>query len=328
MDEGKAAPHGTVLVVDDDEAIVSLLKHVLTREGYATMDCRDGESALEAVRGRQPDVVLLDVAMPGINGFEVCRRLKTDAATRLLPVLLITGLPDHHHRIEGLKAGADDFLTKPIDLHELLARVASLTRIKRYTDDLESAASIICTLATMVEARDGDTPGHCNRMSNYATALGRHLGLPDVDLQALQRGGFIHDIGMLAIPETVSEKQTKLTPEEFELIKSHTIIGDSLIANLKSLAPVRPIVRHHHERYDGSGYPDGLVGDAIPLVAQIMGIVDVYDAITTRRSYQHTQSPDVAIDILRRQVAMGWRRGDLVEAFATMIASRRFPLQQ
>ncbi|PYR92651.1 MAG: metal-dependent phosphohydrolase [Acidobacteria bacterium] len=313
-----------VLIVDDDEAITRLLIRRLCPHGYAVQVAHDGPSALSAVRDDPPDVVLLDVMIPIIDGYEVCRRLKRDPATRLLPVVLVTGLTERAQRIEGLKAGADDFLSKPVDIHELLARVGSLLRMKRYTDDLDSAASIIETLAEMIEARDGYTQGHCHRMANYATALGRKLRVSEDDLQALQRGGFLHDIGMLAIPDPVLKKEGKLSPEEYELVKSHTVIGDSLCGKLRSLSSVRPIVRHHHERFDGSGYPDGLRGDDIPLVAQIVGIIDVYDAVTTRRSYQQPKPTDAAGAILRRQVEHGWRRHDLVEEFITMIRGGGF----
>jgi putative two-component system response regulator len=191
--------------------------------------------------------------------------------------------------------------------------------VKRYTDDLDSAASIITTLAVMIEARDGYTEGHCHRMANYAVALGRKIGVATDDLQALHRGGFLHDIGMLTIPDHVLRKVGPLEPEEFELIKSHTVVGESLCGTLRSLQSVRPIVRHHHERLNGSGYPDGLHGDAIPLLAQIIAIVDVYDAVTTQRPYQRAQSAEDGIGVLRHQVALGWRRGDLVDEFATMV---------
>ena len=313
-----------VLVVDDDDGIVRLFTQLLSKHGYHVEAAYDGPSALTAVKEQQPDVVLLDVVLPLIDGFEVCRTLKRDPATRLLPIVLVTGLTELSQRVEGLKAGADDFLTKPVEVNELLARVASLARVKRYTDDLDSAASIITTLATMIETRDGYSQGHCHRMANYATALGRRLSLDQADLQTLHRGGFLHDIGMLAIPEPVLRKEGTLSPEEFELIKAHTVIGESLCGNLRSLSAVKPIVRHHHERLDGSGYPDGLRGDQIPVVAQIMGIVDVYDAVTTRRPYQHAKPTDVALDILRRQAQLGWRRQDLVEEFATTINSGGF----
>ena len=316
-------PAARVVVADDDHSVAELLRRVLEKEGYGVEVVHDGVSAVEAVRQHKPHVAICDVNMPGMTGLDVCRQLKADAATRLTPVVLVTGMAQREKRIEGLEAGADDFLTKPVDTQELLARVRTLVRIKRYTDDLDSAASLIMAMALLVEARDGNTEGHCHRMANYATALGRSLGLGEDDIAALHRGGFLHDIGMLAIPDSVLRKSGPLEPEEFELMKSHTTVGDSLCGNLRSLAAVRPIIRHHHERYDGSGYPDNLKGDDIPLLAQIMGIVDVYDAVTTRRPYQGPHSAQEALDILREQAARGWRRPDLVESFASLVHSGR-----
>jgi putative two-component system response regulator len=310
-----------VLVVDDEPGISTLLERLLTNKGYAVGIATDAPTALSAIVKNPPDVILMDVMMPGMDGFTLCKRLKGDPATRLTPVILITGLADQDTKIKGLAAGADDFLTKPVDTQELLARVGSLARLKRYTDDLDSAASIIMALAVMIEARDGYTEGHCHRIANHATALGRRIGLGQEELQALYRGGFLHDIGMLAIPDSVLRKEGRLDPEEYELVKSHTVIGDGLCRHLRSLNAVRPIVRHHHERFDGSGYPDGLRGDAIPIVAQIIGLVDAYDAITSVRPYQPTQSSDEAVATLRQQAVRGWRHPALVEHFAAIVLS-------
>ncbi|MGH9240692.1 MAG: response regulator [Vicinamibacterales bacterium] len=315
----------SVLIVDDDAAIRHLFERWLSSHGYAVASAADGEQALEAVRQQPPDVVLLDVAMPKLSGVDVCRRIKQDSATRLTPVILVSAVDGVADRISGLAAGADDFLSKPVNPAELLTRVGAVVRVKRYTDDLDSAASIITTLATMIESRDGHSEGHCYRMANYAAALGRRLNLDADDMQALRRGGILHDIGMLAIPESVILKSGPLDPDEFDVVKTHTTVGDSLCANLRSLQPVRPIVRHHHERRDGSGYPDGLQGDAIPLLAQIIGIVDVYDAVTTKRAYQRSKSADDAIGILRREVDKGWRSHDLVEEFISLIGDGRLP---
>lgn len=312
-------PSSTVLVVDDEEGGRAFLGRVLKGEGYAVEFAIDGIAALSAVETVGPDVVLLDVTMPGLDGFEVCRRLKHNTATRLTPVIIITALEDRADRIMGLDAGADDFLTKPVDTHELLARVRSLIRIKQYTDDLDSAASIIMALSSTIETRDGVSVGHCSRMANYATSLGRALNLGAADLQALYRGGFLHDVGMLAIPEAVLRKPSPLEPDEYELVKSHTTVGDTLCSSLRSLQSVRPIVRSHHERLDGSGYPDGLRGDEIPTSAQIMGVADVYESMTAPRSYQGAHSAAEALHMLRSHVERGWRRPDLVDAFVTIV---------
>src|SRR5438094_1872411 len=232
MRAGASAAHeslpkrATVLVVDDEEQVRSFFLRLLNDEGYIVEIAVDGPSALTAVAQHPPDVVLLDVGLPELDGFEVCRRLKREAATRLTPIIFVTALHEREQRVEGLAAGADDFLTKPVDIHELLARVRSLVRMKQYTDDLDSAASIIMTLATMIESRDGYAEGHCFRMANYATSLGRVLNLDDGDLQTLHRGGFLHDIGMLAIPDPVLRKNGPLDSDEFELVKSHTVVGD------------------------------------------------------------------------------------------------------
>jgi putative two-component system response regulator len=309
---------GKVLVVDDDVHNVSALKLLLAHEGYSVCTASNGGDALEVVVREQPDLVLTDVMMPGLNGFEVCREIKHHPATRLTPVVLITGLTDSHDRIQGINAGADDFLTKPVNIEELKARARSLVRLKRYTDDLDSAESVIMSLARTIEARDPYTEGHCIRLASYATALGVQLGLSEEDLAALQRGGFLHDVGKVGIPDAVLHKRARLTPAEFKAMKRHTVIGDRLCGELRSLRSVRPIVRHHHERLDGTGYPDGLKGDDIPLLAQIMSIVDIYDAQPTERPYKSASTPEEAFETLTAEVVNGWRRSDLVSTFIEM----------
>ena len=308
----------TVLVVEDEPANLKLLVRLLTVEGYQVLTAVDGVSALATIERRAPDVILLDVQLPGLDGFEVCRRVKQSPITRLTPVIMITGLQSHLHRIEGINAGADDFLGKPFDADELRARVRSLLRLKRYTDDLESAEEVIFSLALTVEARDPYTEGHCERLALYATALGQDLFLTDSDLGALHRGGYLHDVGKIGIPDSVLLKPAKLTEAEFDLMKQHTVIGERLCGNLRTLGPVRSIVRHHHERLDGSGYPDGLRGHEVPLLAQIVSIVDLYDAVTTTRPYRAASSPERAYAELRRDVAEGGRNGDLVERFIAL----------
>lgn len=314
------AAHGTVLVVDDEEGIRSYLRRILSEVGYHVCEAGDGPAALDAIARLPPDIVLLDVRMPGgLDGFEVCRRVRADPETRLTPVVIVTALNEREERIFGIEAGADDLLTKPIDSRELLARVRSLVRIKQYTDDLDSATAIIMSLAAMIEARDGYSEGHCHRMANYATSLGRELGLGEGELLLLHRGGFLHDIGMLAIEESLLQKVGALRPDEYERIKQHTIIGDRVCSNLRSLQAVRPLVRHHHERLDGSGYPDRLRGDQVPALAQIIGIVDVFEALTTPSPYQGVKSAQEACHILERHVRCGWRDRDLVTAFVSVV---------
>ncbi|MGE3508365.1 MAG: HD-GYP domain-containing protein [Vicinamibacterales bacterium] len=308
----------SVLVVDDLEANGRLMQRLLSRDGYRLRIARDGEEALSAVAAEHPDVILMDVLMPKLDGFEACRRIKDDPATRLIPVVLVTALADTNSRIRGLEVGADDFISKPFSEPELRARVRSLLRIKHYTDELDSAESVILSLALTIEARDGTTEGHCQRLSGYAAALGTALGLETQEIAALRLGGYLHDIGKVGIPDRILLKPGSLTPDEYELMKQHTVIGDRLCGELRSLRRVRPIVRHHHERQDGSGYPDGLKGDAVPLLAQIMGVVDVFDALTTSRPYKAALAVDQANRMLFEEVDRGWRSRALVETFISL----------
>jgi putative two-component system response regulator len=308
-----------VLVVDDTPSIQALYKKLLSGNGHDVMAVADGEAALVAVQSHQPDVIILDVGMPKLDGFEVCRRLKADPATRLTPVVLVTGLSDLSDRIRGIEAGADEFLSKPVHPHELRARVASLSRMKHLLDALDSAEAAFMALALTIEARDPNTNGHCERLARHAVALGSTLGLPAEDLEALHRGGFLHDVGKVGIPDAVLLKAAPLTADEFELMKRHTIIGDTLCTPLQSLRRVRPIIRSHHERLDGSGYPDGLRGDEVPLLAQIVGIVDVYDALTSRRPYRDALPVTVAARYLLDDVAQGRMAKTYVEAFLDLV---------
>lgn len=310
---------GSVLIVDDVAGNARLVEALLAPDGYAVRTVGDGAEALRVVRAEPPDLLLMDVMMPDVDGFEACRAIKQDPTTRLIPVVLVTSLDDTASRIRGIEAGADDFVSKPFNAPELRARVRSLLRIKHYTDDLDSAESVIVSLALTIEARDGTTAGHCQRLARYASALGQTLGLSEDDVSALACGGYLHDVGKVGIPDAVLLKPGPLKAAEYELIKQHTVIGDRLCGELRSLRKVRPIVRHHHERLDGSGYPDGLRGDSTPLLAQIMGIVDVFDALTSDRPYRPALPAERAAAELQCEVARGWRRSDLVSTFLDQI---------
>lgn len=311
---------GTVLVVDDIEQNITLVRRVLARDGHRVMAASNGYQALDVIGSELPDLVLLDVMMPGLSGFDLCRRLKEDDATRLTPVVLVTGLKGKEERLRGIDAGADDFLGKPVDASELRARVRSLIRIKRYTDDLESTESLLMGLATTVEARDAYTRGHCERLARYAVAMGQVLGLPPEDQRALRQGGYLHDLGKIAVPDAILLKPGPLTPEEFELLKRHTVVGDELCAGFRSLRRVRTIVRHHHERLNGRGYPDKLRGAEVPVLAQIIAVVDVYDALRTARPYKAARGRREAFDALRDEVRRGMHDGELVSALEGLTA--------
>lgn len=310
-----------VLVVDDMDANVRLLERLLVREGYFVISAADGEAAVEAVQQARPDLVLMDVRMPRLDGFSACHQLKQSPATRLVPVVLMTGAAEEDDRIQAIESGADDFLRKPIDEPELKARVRSLIRLKRFTDELDSAESVILSLGLTVEARDPNTRGHCQRLARYGVALGQKIGVGEEDLEALHRGGYLHDLGKIAVPDKILMKRGPLTTEEMDVMKLHPVTGDRLCGNLRTLSGVRPIVRHHHERLDGTGYPDGLRGSAVPLLAQIVAVVDVYDALTTERPYKPAWPVPKAIEALREEVERGWRDRELVETFTSLVES-------
>jgi putative two-component system response regulator len=313
-----------ILIVDDIHDDVAFLRAVLEEEGYVIVTAHTDEGAMAAAARESPDVVLMDVMAPGDDGFEICRRFKQDPATRLTPLVLLTGLYAREHRVRGINAGADDFLTKPPNSQELKARVRSLVRLKRYTDELDTAEAVLLTLAMTIEARDAYTQGHCRRLAAYSVALGADLGLTSDELRALYRGAFLHDLGKICVPDGVLLKTGALTAEEYALMKTHTVVGEGLCGQLRVLRLVKPIVRHHHERLDGSGYPDGLRGDQVPFLAQLLSIVDVFDALTTDRPYRSARSFSEGYGELEREADNGWRSPDLVERFITLARAGRF----
>ncbi len=313
-------PHRSVLIIDDDLAITAHLTQLLVRENLRITTAATGPDGIHLAQESTPDLILLDVELPGLDGFEVCEIIKSDPRTRWIPVIMLTGLRDVRDRIQGINAGADDFLSKPFVGGELLARIRALLRMKVLVDQLEHAESVITTLALAVEARDPYTEGHCDRLATLGTALGRTLGLPDTDVSALRLGGILHDIGKIAIPDAILLKPGPLTEEEWVRMKQHPLQGEEICRPIRSLKAVLPIIRHHHERLDGSGYPDGLAGDAIPLTARVLQVVDVFDALTTERPYKLAMAPSRALDVLRQEANRGWWDPGIVAAFCAVAA--------
>jgi putative two-component system response regulator len=309
----------SILIADDDAADARRLARLLTDDGHRVSVVSTGEAVLAACDADPPELVLIDLVADGGHGFDVCRSLKGHAATRFIPVVIVTAQSESGHRLRGIEAGADDFVLKPFDPMELRARVRSLVRLKRYTDDLESAEAVLLGLGATIEARDPTTRGHCQRLAFYGTAFGRSLGLNERDLSALERGGFLHDIGKIALPDSVLLKGGSLDPSESKMMREHPVVGDALCSGLRSLRAVRPIVRHHHERLDGSGYPDGLRSIEVPLLAQIIGIVDVFDALTTERPYRQPLTRDHALEVLTDEAEKGWRDRALVGVFEGIV---------
>jgi putative two-component system response regulator len=306
---------GSILIADDQPANRELLEELLTREGFNVLTAGDGADALETVKSFRPDLVLLDVMMPKLSGFQVCEQIKADRETGLTPVILITALSNKEDRVAGIQAGADDFLTRPADRSELLARVRSLLKLKARTDELERAESVLFALARSIEGKDPYTQDHCDRLSQYAARLGECLGLPEEQLTALRRAAIVHDVGKVAVPDAILLKPGKLTDEEWNVMKEHPVVGERICSPLRAFRLVLPIIRHHHEKRDGSGYPDGLKGDAIPLGARILQIVDVYDALTTERPYKRAQPAAEALKIMQAEVDREWWDALIFEEF-------------
>ena len=312
-----------ILVVDDNPDNLLLLGELLRTRGYEAMGASSAEVALSMVRREQPDLILLDVVMPGRSGYELCRELKDDAATRLVPVIMITGLSEREDRVHGIEAGADEFLSKPIFPEELFARVKSLLKLKEFTDELENAEAVLCTLALGIEARDPYTGNHCERLARYAVDLGRYLNLDQESVVALKRGGYLHDIGKVTVPDEILKKGSDLTSDEWIIMRKHPATGESICRPLKSLRNVLPIIRHHHEHWNGTGYPDALRGDAIPLLARILQVVDVYDALRTERPYKPAMSHTQSEHMMLEQARAGHLEPELVHEFLLMLQAQK-----
>lgn len=315
-----------VLVVDDHPSSRMTAVALLSVEGYEVLEADSGPAALESVNTCNPDLILLDVMMPGMDGFEVCRRLKQDEQTRLTPIVFVTALDDRRARLKGIEAGGDDFLTKPFDQLELSARVKSLIRQKRLNEDLDHAEKVLFSIARTVESRDPNTGDHCERLVDRGKAFGEFLGLSRTEIRDLMWGGYLHDIGKVGIPDTILLKPGKFTPEEWEIMQQHVLIGEKICQPLRTMRGVVPIIRHHHERWDGSGYPDGLVGEEIPRLAQIFQVIDIYDALTSERPYKRAFTPEEALEIIEQEMQKGWRNPELIAQFKEFIRTTEVPV--
>lgn len=312
----------TILVVDDEPRIRELLVRILQRDGYRPVIAVDGDEALNIVAREAPDLILLDVNLPGVDGFEVCRRLKDNEATALIPVTMLTGLDDREHRQRGIEVGADDFLTKPFDPSLLRARIHSQLRIKRLTDQLERTESVIFMLALAVEAKDTYTEGHLRRLSSYSEQLALAAGLGPAEVKAIRFGGLLHDIGKISIDDAILGKRGPLTEDEYAQIRQHPEYGARIIGPMRFAADVGPIILHHHERWDGSGYPHGLRGEQIPIGARIVAIVDAYDAMMTDRPYRRSLGLDETLRRLRAGRGGEWDPA-LLDLFLSLVERGR-----
>jgi putative two-component system response regulator len=311
-----AAPK--ILLVDGSPINRRLLKSMLRLGNYEFLEAETGLQALEIIGRQNVDLIILDLLLSGLGGTELCRRMKSDRKTQFIPILMVTSVSGHDFEVEGIEAGADEYLKMPLHPSVVRARVNSLLRHKAAVDSLEEAETILFALAQAVENRDTGTGQHCERLAIYSVALGLALGLPRQDLVALYRGGFLHDIGKISVPDAILLGTGKLTDEQWVIMQRHTIHGVEICEPMKTLASVLPIIRSHHERWDGTGYPDGLRGEEIPLLARILQVVDIFDALTTARSYKPAYTKEEALDILQQEAAKGWRDAELVALFISM----------
>lgn len=300
------ANSASVLIVDDVPQNLKLLEAMLIPQQYNVLKAEDGQQALEMLNRVDVDLVLMDVMMPQMDGFEACRRIRNNPQTQMIPVILVTALDDMASKIKGLDSGANDFLSKPVNRPELIARTSSLIKMKKLNNSLASIENVLFSLAQAVEAKDSYTQGHTERVSNLSMALGKRLGLSQSDMTALSYGGVLHDIGKIGTPNEILNKPGPLTKDEWEIMQQHSEMGYKIGLPLeKNLGQALQVIRSHHEKMDGSGYPDGLKGDEIPLVARIVGVVDIFDALTSDRPYRKAMSQEKAFEILFEETEKG-----------------------
>ena len=312
---------GCVLVVDDDEHIRALIVRLLKPMGHFVIEAGSAEEAHEKLAAVSPDLVLLDMQLPGRSGHEVLAEIRSEPKTRLVPVVMITGAATHDTKLKAIQAGVTDFIAKPFSPEELAARVRALLELKFVTDALEDAEQVIIALARTIDARDKYTYGHSARVSLYAGLLGERIGLEDRALATVKRGGLFHDFGKIAVRDAVLLKPAKLTIEEYGEIQRHPRDGRDLLRNMKTLSHAMAVVYHHHERMDGSGYPEGLSGEAIPITARVTTIADVFDALTTARVYRGALSREEALGIMAGEVRKGWWDRRLLDEFLAVLES-------
>ena len=308
-----------ILLVEDDAGVRRELADLLGGLGYEVVSANSAEQALNVLDVVAPDLILADVHLGAMSGIELCSRVKNDPRYELTPVVILTAVSELGSRVAGLAAGADDFFSKPVELAELRARVATLLRVKVLVDQLERTEAVITTLALTIEVRDAYTSGHSDRLAHYAVAVGRALGVDARTLRALRLAGYLHDLGKLAVPDSILLKPGLLDAQERKLMQAHPIVGSDLVQGLRGLDLVRPIIRHHHERLDGSGYPDGLKGEAIPLGARIISCVDVYDALHSPRPYRSALPQNKAVSVLLRETDSGYWDPAIVCTFVDVL---------
>jgi putative two-component system response regulator len=309
----------SILVVDDVPSNLELMEAVFMKEGFRVYTALGADAAIDLFMNNSIDLAVLDVMMPGVDGFELCARLKDMSGKRFFPVILLTALTDRHSKIKGIASGADDFMSKPFDNSELMMKIKSLLKLKRLNEELDHSENIILTLAVAMEARDPYTKGHSTRVSKLSVDFVSFLGLPETDRKEMKKAGILHDIGKICLSESLLRKPGPLTREEVEMIKTHAVLGEELCRPLVSMKKILPSIRHHHERWDGGGFPDGLGGEEIPLMARILAIVDSFDAMVSVRPYRDRRSVRVTLETMRAEKNDGQWDSELLGYFLNMM---------
>jgi putative two-component system response regulator len=319
---GPETPGARILIVDDDPQVRGLLRSLLKSRGYGVEEFGTAEPALERIRTDPPDLVFLDLQLPDRSGHAVLEEIRSDPATRLLPVVMLTGFSTSAQKVKAYELGATDFLAKPFSADELLPRVRSLVLLKLFADEYEHAEHVIVTLARTIDARDPYTAGHSARVAEYAVLVGRRMGLDDATLGELRRGALFHDLGKIATPDSVLLKPGPLTALERAVIQKHPVVGNDLLSPMKTMLKAIPIVRFHHERLDGSGYPDGLSGADLPLTVRVVTVADIFDALTTKRVYRDALTHERTYEIMDQEVRRGWWDGEVLRELQAAVAER------
>ncbi len=309
-----------VLIVDDNPSVAALLRHALLAEGCQVDVAEDGLEALEHISAHPPDLILLDLELPTLPGDEICRRLKNDPATNLIPVVMVTGQSAFESKLDAWEYGADDFLTKPLRVMEVTSRCRSLLRIKRLVEERDSAEAVVFALARAVEAKSTYTHGHSERVTRYALSLADAVGLSRGERELLRKGALLHDIGKISVPDAILDKPGKLTAEEFEIVKGHTVQGAHIVEPLHSLRAAAPLIRWHHERLDGQGYPDGLSGEQVPPLVRILSVADVYDALARERPYHQSIPHERCLEMLCANALGGGLDAELTALFCSVVS--------
>jgi putative two-component system response regulator len=314
----------TILLLDGDISSRTDWEALLENYGYKVLSVENGREGLQHCAELRPDLILIDGPLGDISSADFCRQLKADPLTQLTPVVVSMPSADPVVLAHGADA-ADDFWARPTSRWEALNRVQSLLHLRTYID--RQAESVALSLARSIDAKDRSTSGHSNRVRQYSAELGASVGVSRDDLEALRLASIVHDIGKIAVPDSILFKPGPLTAAEMEVVRQHPVVGESICAPMKSFRDALPIIRHHHERLDGSGYPDGLTAEHIPLLARITQIADIYDALTTDRPYRQALPPETALSGLATEVARGWLDGNLVQRFTEISQRAHFPIR-